>query len=227
VVLVIGHRGAPRLARENTVEAFRAAVAAGAGGVELDVRRTADGALAVHHDPALADGRLVAGCRRAELPPHVPTLDEALDACAGAVVNVEIKNLPGEPDFDPGDGLADDVVAALAARPEPPGSWLISSFRRETIERCRAADARIASAWLTIGAVTDDDIAWVADAGHRAIHPWDPTVDPGVIERCHAAGLRVNTWTCNDLERATRLTEWGIDGICTDVPDALVVALRS
>ena len=59
MVLVIAHRGAPRLARENTVESFRAAVATGAGGIELDVRRTADGALVVHHDAVLDDGRTI------------------------------------------------------------------------------------------------------------------------------------------------------------------------
>jgi glycerophosphoryl diester phosphodiesterase len=56
VVLVIAHRGAPRLARENTVESFSAAVAAGAGAIELDVRRTADDHLVVHHDALLEDG---------------------------------------------------------------------------------------------------------------------------------------------------------------------------
>jgi glycerophosphoryl diester phosphodiesterase len=225
VVLVIAHRGAPRQARENTVESFRAALAAGAGAIELDVRRTADAALVVHHDPALGDGRPLVTCRRDELPAHIPTLDVALDACAGAIVNVEIKNLPGEADFDPADAVADAVTASLGGRREPPETWLVSSFRRETIDRCRAVDRRLPTAWLTIGAVADDDVAWAVGAGHAAIHPWEPTVDRAMIERCHAAGLRVNTWTCNDVGRAAELASWGIDGICTDVPDALVAAL--
>ena len=61
---VIGHRGASRAERENTLEAFHAAVAQGADGVELDVRRTADGALAVHHDAHLPDGRAIVLTRR-------------------------------------------------------------------------------------------------------------------------------------------------------------------
>jgi glycerophosphoryl diester phosphodiesterase len=73
--------------------------------------------------------------------------------------------------------------------------------------------------------VTDDDIAWAVGAGHGAIHPWDPTVNRQLIESCHAAGLAVNTWTTNDVDRATELAAWGIDGICTDVPDVLVAAL--
>jgi glycerophosphoryl diester phosphodiesterase len=227
VVLVFAHRGAPRLARENTVGSFRAAVATGAGGIELDVRRSADGALVVHHDAVLEDGRPIVSCRRDDLPAHVPTLAGALDACRGAIVDVEIKNLPGEADFDSADRIADAVVALLGERPEPTNSWLISSFRRETIDRCRAVDPGIATGWLTIGAVTDEEIAWAVDAGHAAIHPWDPTVDRRLVDRCHQAGLHVNTWTCNDVARAVELASWGIDGICTDVPDVLVDALAS
>jgi glycerophosphoryl diester phosphodiesterase len=227
VVLVFAHRGAPRLARENTVGSFRAAVATGAGGIELDVRRSADGALVVHHDAVLEDGRPIVSCQRDDLPAHVPTLAGALDACRGAIVDVEIKNLPGEADFDSADRIADAVVALLGERPEPADSWLISSFRRETIDRCRAVDSGIATGWLTIGAVTDEEIAWAADAGHAAIHPWDPTVDRRLVERCHQAGLHVNTWTCNDVARAVELASWEIDGICTDVPDVLVDALAS
>jgi glycerophosphoryl diester phosphodiesterase len=225
VVLVIAHRGAPRRARENTIESFRTAIEIGAGAIELDVRRTADGALVVHHDPVLADGTPLVACRRDRLPAHIPTLADALDACAGTIVDVEIKNLAGEADFDPTDAVADAVVAQLGARSEAMETWLISSFRRETIDRCRALDPRIATAWLTIGAVTDDVVAWAVGARHGAIHPWDPTVDQATIDRCHDAGLQVNTWTCNDVGRALELASWGIDGICTDIPDVLVAAL--
>lgn len=225
VVQVIAHRGAPRLARENTLESFRAAVASGAGAIELDVRRTVEGALVVHHDPTIDIGRRIVDCRRAELPAHVPTLNAALDACRGVVVDIEIKNLPGEPDFDVDERVAAGVVALLDDRAEPAATWLISSFRRETIDRCRAIAPHIATGWLTIGAVTTEHIQWVAGTGHAAIHPWDPTVDSILIAKCHDAGLHVNTWTCNDVERARQLTSWGIDGICTDVPDVLVDAL--
>ena len=70
--LVLAHRGASRAAAENTPEAFRLALALGADGVELDVRRAADGALVVHHDPVLNGEPL----RRLAGPP-VPTLAAA------------------------------------------------------------------------------------------------------------------------------------------------------
>ena len=57
--------------------------------------------------PDLADGRAIVDVDAADLPAHVPDLDAALDACAGMWVNVEIKNDPHEPDFDPTDSIAD------------------------------------------------------------------------------------------------------------------------
>jgi len=115
---VIAHRGACRRAPENTVAAFELARELGSDWVELDVRRTADGALAVHHDAALADGRLIVDLAASDLPPDVPGLGAALDACRGMGVNIEIKNAPVDADFDPDRTLAGDVVALLADRGE-------------------------------------------------------------------------------------------------------------
>ena len=69
--------------------------------MELDVRRTADGVLVVHHDAHLADGRAIVELAAADLPDAVPTLAAALDACAGMGVNIEIKNNHPDPDLDP------------------------------------------------------------------------------------------------------------------------------
>jgi glycerophosphoryl diester phosphodiesterase len=46
-----------------------------------------------------------------------------------------------------------------------------------------------------------------------------------VIERCHAAGIAVNTWTCDDPDRMREVIDWGIDGICTNVPDLALSVL--
>ena len=62
--------------------------------------------------------------------------------------------------------------------------------------------------------------------GHVAIHPAVPTVDADLIARCHQRRLAVNTWTCNDPARARQLAAWGVDGICTDIPDEILAALR-
>ncbi|TEX46538.1 MAG: hypothetical protein B7C54_04830 [Acidimicrobiales bacterium mtb01] len=222
VTSIIAHRGASKVELENTLAAFRRAVTMGAHAVELDVRRTRDGVLVVHHNPTLADGRVIAQSDHRDLPDHVPTLDEALDACNPLWVNVEIKNDSSEPDFDANDTIADDTIALLARRAEGDRAWLISSFRRETIDRCRALRPTIRTAWLTVTIDADAMSGIVNDlaaAGHTALHPWHGTLTRDLIQRCHAVGLDVNTWTCDDAERMSELMVWEIDGICTNVPD--------
>ena len=215
---VIAHRGASRLARENTIEAFERAVEVGADGVELDVRRTADGVLVVHHDARVSDGRVIVATAWQDLPWYVPTLGDALDACAGAWVNIEIKNDERDPDFDPQDRVAVEVLATLAER--APARWLISSFRRQTVDRCRLLDPAVPTAWLTLE-LGPDVVAGAAAGGHTAVNPWEPAVTPEQVARCHEAGILVNAWTCNDPARFAALVEAGVDGIVTDVPDVM------
>jgi glycerophosphoryl diester phosphodiesterase len=223
VVEVIAHRGASRRERGNTIAAFHLAAGLGSDAVELDVRRTADGVLVVHHDPFLADGRSIVDANACDLPPHVPNLGAALDACAGMWVNVEIKNDPQEPDFDPTDSIADRTVAVLRERGDD-DRWVISSFRLETIDRCRALVPTIRTAWL-VSEVPDDVIATMVGRGHVALHPWVATLLRSHIDVCHGAGIEVNTWTCDDPARMAELVEWGIDGICTNVPDVALEVL--
>ena len=217
MVEVLAHRGASRAARENTVEAFRLARALGSDAVELDVRRTGDGMLVVHHDPHLSDGRPIAEVDAADLPGHIPDLDAALDACEGMWVNIEIKNDPTEPDFDPTDAIADIALAVLSGRGEDE-RWLVSSFRLQTVDRCRALSPGIRTAWLVVE-VPDDVISTMVAHGHAALHPWFATLYRSHIDACHGAGIEVNAWTCDDPQRMAELIEWGIDGICTNVPD--------
>lgn len=197
----------------------------GADAVELDVRRSADGVLVVHHDAVLADGRALVEVPAAGLPEHVPTLAAALDACAPMWVNVEVKNDPREPDFDATDRIADDVVALLRGRRELPSRWLISSFRLETVDRCRAMAPEIPTAYLTVG-VEPGLVEQVRGRGHSALHPWVGGVTAELVAACHAAGLALNTWTCDDPERMRELIAWGVDGICTNVPD-VALAVRA
>jgi glycerophosphoryl diester phosphodiesterase len=221
-VLVIGHRGASAVRPENTVEAFRHAAELGADWVELDVRRTADDALVVHHDAVLADGRAIVGQVAADLPPSVPSLVEALAACDGLGVNIEIKNGRDEPDFDADDQVA-QAVAALLDGPAPPLATdrvLVTSFNRSTIEVIRRAAPRVPTGRLVFH--LDDPASTLertAAAGHVAINPWDHLVDEALMERARAAGLRVYPWTVDDPERMRALVDLGVDGIITNVPD--------
>jgi glycerophosphoryl diester phosphodiesterase len=225
VTSVIAHRGASRVERENTVAAFRRAADLGAGMVELDARRSADGVLVVHHDAHLGDGRAVSSTVAAELPAWVPTLDAALDACAGMTVNVEIKNGAAEPGFEADRALADHVAALVIARGDT-DRVLVSSFDRPSIDRVRVvADPPIATAWL-VTVPPADVVETLMGGGHQALHPWWQAVDRSLVERCHAAGLAVNVWTCDDPEAMVRLAGWAVDGICTNVPDVAVAVLK-
>lgn len=220
---VIAHRGASRRRPENSIAAFRVAAELGADAVELDVRQTADGALVVRHDATLPDGRAVSELESAALPPEVPDLVAALDASAGMWINVEIKNAPGEPGFDPTDEIAVAVIETLA-RWGHPERILISSFRRETVARCRSVAPHIRTALLCYEA-DDQAIGACVGDGHGAIHPYAELLTRAGVERCHAQGLQVNTWTCNDPARMRELASWGVDGIVTDVPDELIEVL--
>jgi len=226
---VIAHRGASRRKPENTLAAFRTAGDIGSDAVELDVRRLADGELVVMHDAHLSDGSSLVTLTRDEIPESVPTLSHALDACEGMWVNIEIKNDPSEPDYDPHDVVAERVAKLLHDRGESE-RWLISSFRRETIIAMRDLASNIRTAWL----MTHCDARGVkalaqalASEGHSALHPWHKSVTQKMLDEFHQQGLSVNCWTCDDEDDMTRLIEWGIDGICTNVPDVALNVRRS
>ena len=136
-------------------------------------------------------------------------------------VNVEIKNDPNEPDFDPSESIADQTIAHLLARDED-HRWVISCFRMETVDRCHALAPQIRTAWLC-DVVPPGGAERMVEKGHVAVHPWVGALTRETIDACHAVGVQVNTWTCDDPARMAELIEWGIDGICTNVPD---VALR-
>ncbi|MFW2383390.1 MAG: glycerophosphodiester phosphodiesterase, partial [Acidimicrobiales bacterium] len=117
---VIAHRGArtrrdgSRI-RENTLEAFERAIKLGADGIDFDVRRTADDVLVIHHDVHLDDGRRVREIDSSELPEWLPTLAEALEVCSDTWLNIEVKNLPGDPDYDETYGISLAVAALVQA----------------------------------------------------------------------------------------------------------------
>ena len=221
------HQGASRAKPANTLEAFREAKAQGADGVELDVRRSRDGAMVIHHDAVLPDGRPIFETGVADLPGHVPLLDAALDACDGLIVNIEIKNVPVDIDFDPDESMAAAVVHLvneLAAHDRV----LVSCFSLDTIDRVRTLDPSIPTGYLTSARWNQvEALQRAVDGGHTAFHPNDLAVNAELVRRAHDAGLRVNTWTVDDPDRMRWLVEeCGVDAVITNVPDVARAALR-
>ena len=224
MTLVIAHRGASAVRPENTVAAFVAARELGADWVELDVRRTADRALAIHHDAALTDGRRLMDLGAAALPDHVPSLEEALDACSPMGVNVEIKNQPGDPDFDRAEAVAQGVAALLDRRGSR-DEVLVSSFHGPTVELVRRLAPGLPTALLVFDPGGPGIVDTVASAGHAAFHPYESFADAELVDAAHGVGLAVNVWTCDDPQRMRELADLGVDGIVTNVPDVARTAL--
>lgn len=224
-VQVIAHRGASVAHRENTLEAFRGAVEQGADAVELDVRRTADGRAAIHHDEALADGRGIWEVPASELPDHVPLLREALEACQPLEVNVEIKNVRIDGDFDPDQAMA-QVVVDTVHELGIGHRILVSSFGFACIERVRELAPDLRTAFL-IGGDRDPlpPLERAAAAGHPGVHPHWLMVDEAFMAHAGSLGLFVNVWTVDDPDHIRRLADLGVDGIVTNVPDIALTAL--
>jgi glycerophosphoryl diester phosphodiesterase len=212
--IVLAHRGLHRTERENTVAAFRAAARVGADGVELDVRRTRDQVLVLHHDPSLTRLGPLVEVMAAELPAWMPTLAQALDACAGmAMVNVEIKADPDGPD------VAAQVAALLGARLSEPGPrLLVSSFDLATIDAHRAAAPGVATGWLTVAADATV-VATVAERGHAMIHPHHALIDAALLAAARRHDLGVVAWTVDDPARAAELAALGVEVLISNEPD--------
>lgn len=217
--LVYGHRGASLAAPENTLEAYRLAGELGADGVELDVRRSADGVLVLVHDAVLPDGRAVHETAAAQLPASVPSLRAALDVCEGLAVNIEIKNISFEPGFDPNCEVADLVVELLAERGGR-DSVVVSSFHLRTIDRVKALDPGVPTGLLTfVDPLPAEGAVVAAERGHATLHPHHVTIDAALVDAAHALGLAVIAWTVDDPVRIGDLAAMGVDGLITNAPD--------
>jgi glycerophosphoryl diester phosphodiesterase len=243
--LVVAHRGASVSHPENTLPAFEAAIATGADVIELDVRLSADGVPVVLHDPDVSrstDGaglvhemtlpelkRLDAAAGRGERS-EIPSLREALELASGRVgVDLEIKNIPGEPAFDsPTEAVVTAAIAELE-RAAFVGEVMISSFNWISIERSRELAPGVPTGFLTIGVVeAEAALVYARGAGHDWILPQVEAVlraGPAVVEEAHDAGIRVGTWVADDEETLRTLFEWRIDAVASNDP-ALAIRVR-
>ena len=213
--LVLAHRGASRAAAENTPEAFRLALALGADGVELDVRRAARGALVVHHD-SVFHGRPVRQLAR----PPLPSLAVALNASAGGLVDVELKTDGDEPE------AAATALCSYLRRRNGRDRLLASSFDAAALRTVRQLRPGIPTA-LVVEQEADlrrspaRSLPRGACSGAPGMAPRRPS--PGQTRPRPRPGGRA--WTVNDADEVRRLARLGIDGLITDVPDVALAAL--
>ncbi|HET6792068.1 MAG TPA: glycerophosphodiester phosphodiesterase [Actinomycetota bacterium] len=230
--MVVAHRGASVEQPENTITAFEAAIDAGADAVEFDVRMTADGHAVVMHDPDVSrttDGRgLVAEMTLEENRTlGVPTLDEALRCLSGrAAVDIEIKNLPGEPDFTPYREPAVEATLAALDSVGFSGQVIVSSFNPASIAHSRALRPEVPTGLLTEYEVDAEEALMRATSlGHPWVLPFVLKVleaSDGFVDRVHAGGALLGVWIADDPDTARRLFELGADAVATNDPRAIV-----
>ncbi len=215
------HRGLRLSYPDNTLEGITAAALV-ADFVELDVRRTADGRMILSHDPTFREVlvednswdtlRLIDlgdGC-------HPALLDEVLEALPAFPLDIEIKNSPLQPGFDPEGDFA--VSVARLARPID----VVTCFYWPTMDIVKAALPHVRTGLLVDegGSAVDAIEAAVANR-HEVIAPHFSLLtgaEERLIDLAHDAGLEVVTWTVNDAAIAGRLVAAGIDGIISDDP---------
>ena len=230
-VEVLAHRGGTGPWRENTLEAFAAALGLGADGVELDVRRSVDGKLVVHHDAEIPGVGLIHEQGADQLPAWVPTLSQALSACAGSIVNVEIKNIPTDPGYDPADRVAIDVATVLHEGAGPTERWpahvVVSSFWPDTLTGVRGVQGDGPGAVplaLLVHPSFDASAALdtATELGCASLNPHHSRVTAELVGRAHERGLAVMTWTVNSPDDIDAVVGAGVDAIITDtVTDTL------
>lgn len=223
---VVAHRGASADAPENTLAAVAEARRQGADGIEVDVQRTADGVLVLHHDATprrTTDAAAVFGDRAddpigsftlAELREldagggqRIPTLAELLDDLGDLGALLELKDPWHYP------GIEADVAAALAGR-----SAVVMSFDAGAV---RELDAPGVTVGQLLAAAPDaallDDIATYAalvTVDHRAMHA-------GLAAAIRDRGMSPGVYTVNEGAEMRRMLDLGVDRIITDRPGVL------
>src|SRR5690606_30839183 len=189
MTIIVAHRGAAAQAPENTMEAFRLGVEAGADAIELDVHLTADGQLAVIHDETL-DRTTDRTGRVADL-----TMDQVREADAGATFarpddsglpfagrGLTVPILPEVLEWLPdGVGLvieikaraaADAVVEAVRGHPVREGRLAVISCDEAAIERVRKLDQGIKTGYLLVPSQpVEPALVWATEHGHAGVHP--------------------------------------------------------
>jgi len=232
---IFAHRGNSGEAPENTLAAFRQALAVGADGVEFDVHLSRDGTPVVIHDETVnrtSDGNgWVRDMTLAELQrldvgkwfgaefagERIPTLEAAVGLFRGGAlrVNIELKT-----DRVAYPGLA-RAVTDLVKRSGMQRQALLSSFNHRTLLEARAMAPELEYAVLSSDQMLEP-WDYVRRYGFQAYHPRALAVDEELVRRCHEAGAKVRPWVVDDAQAGARLAALGVDGLITNHPRRFV-----
>lgn len=237
--IIIAHRGASKLAPENTMAAFKKALQLGAGGIELDVHLSSDGCLMVTHDEQLertSNGHgLLKTKTFAELreldfgswfspefkDAKIPELKEVFELISGwdGLLNIEIKNGPV---FYPG---IEQAVADTLEKFGRVQHTIISSFNHYSLVEIRRINPRIRTAPLYMAGLFEP-WEYAKRLGACAIHPLFYNIVPEVMLGCKRNGIMVNPYTIDQPDYIKAMAAAGVDGIITNVPDIALKVIK-
>lgn len=239
---IVAHRGGALLWPENSLAAFRGALALGVDLVELDVHLTRDGEVVVLHDPTLDRTTTGRGAVGAHAWPELASLglrdapDERLPRLgdvlallkpAAAGLLLEIKTGPGRARYPE----IERRTLALVTDAGLLGRTTFMAFEWDTLERLRALSPTVRLTGL-LSHREAERLGGVRPAAQRlrALGANDLGIErtllaPGAVEAARAAGLTIGVWTVNEPEELRRALAAGVDYVTTDRPD-LALRLR-
>ena len=231
---IVGHRGAPRRARENTIESLDFAESFRVDAVEFDVRQTRDGEAVLFHDEDVVLGTQRIPVRsftwreleRLSIPSEfgeyrIPRLEQVFHRYGrGLRYVVEVKSGAGMRQ-----GTMARRVAKLASVFGLADRCLVASFDAEFLKRMREAGSEIATSFLF-----DHPVALPSPAQPTplfppvdAIGPKKDLVSPALLAQAAAAGLSVHPWTVDDADEIRKLCLSGVASITTNAPDEAIL----
>jgi|SRR5271169_1639696 len=209
--LLLGHRGAraEKSIPENTLASFDLALAQGCDGFEFDVRLTADGQAVICHDPAINRLKIAEGSAQ-QL--GLPLLREVLTRYQkSAFLDIELK-VPG----------LETIVAELLQKLAPARGFVVSSFLPEVLQAIHSLDASIP---LGLICETRAELSRWPKIPVEYVIPHYKLVRRDFISEIKDAGRKVLVWTVNVSPDMRRFSKWEVDGIISDHPKRLALAL--
>ena len=223
-VWVVGHRGAPRKARENTLDSFDFAEAAGADAIEFDLQQTADGELVVFHDPEVEIGTakhalremhaLDVGSLRLDSPfgeYRISTLEDVFDRYGPALRYViEMKTTPRTDRRRAAERLTSVLETFAVAR-----RCVVASFDADFLEKTKAKAPELAFSFL----VDRAEALLGPRPATAAIGPRHDLVTEEWMSQARQGGLSVHPWTVDDPAEVERLAALGVASITSNDPE--------
>ncbi|QSI32929.1 glycerophosphodiester phosphodiesterase [Variovorax sp. RKNM96] len=230
----VAHRGAGKLAPENTLAAFRFGAAHGYRMFECDAKLSADGVPFLMHDATLertTNGHGIGGQQpwsalsqldaggwhsRAFAGEPLPTLENLARFCLanGYLLNIEIKPTPGT-ERETGEVVAREAARLWQGAAVPP---LLTSFQVESLKGAAAAQPELPRG-LLLDTLRTGWLDTARELGCRAVVCNHALWDAPTVAQVHGAGMRSLSYTVNDDWAAQRLIDLGTDGIITDRVD--------